>query len=428
MPKSYEDLEEVLRGLNEKLEVEETLKELLYYRIDMMEKIIIKEVIKNRKLQREVRKKEEKFNIILQKLIFKVKGLRLENKVLNNINEELLEDNRLSRKKLENKEGEIRDLRKFLRYSKLSNRGFLIEEKAEILELLKGIESLMKDILLVDNKNKRKLLVSKIEYRLGRYEDFFYKNNFEIDHDILNLLYGVKQILNRWRTHSKESHTKEGVQEDVSRMEILLQGLKYISLYNSFKKCNRELLAEEDLFHQLKLKGKLKKGYMFKRFQYELKILCEHEYYPFNEKLILRRIFPGRIYTFPTFFNNIYYNFSLLKTYNMYSFLYIYGSVDNRTIKVGVSKNNLANRYYSAKQDYDSKFSEQDFKEIKVINTPNAFNLEVYLKRKYRKYRHPLFCSTEWFMIPKDGIKYFTENKYSKDKSFVEILNYTLHT
>ncbi|MEK1830825.1 hypothetical protein AAAC51_22655 [Priestia megaterium] len=74
------------------------------------------------------------------------------------------------------------------------------------------------------------------------------------------------------------------------------------------------------------------------------------------EKFIINRIFPGEIYTMLRSFNQIEYNFKLIKTHGMYHLLYVYGSPENNTVKVGVTKQNLANRYLKATESYNEHF------------------------------------------------------------------------
>jgi len=52
--------------------------------------------------------------------------------------------------------------------------------------------------------------------------------------------------------------------------------------------------------------------------------------------------------------------------------------------------------------------------------------LESYLKRKFKQQRHPLFNSTEWFLLTKSELKYFTNDEYKNDADFMKILNYKL--
>ncbi|MGW9019043.1 GIY-YIG nuclease family protein, partial [Priestia megaterium] len=109
-----------------------------------------------------------------------------------------------------------------------------------------------------------------------------------------------------------------------------------------------------------------------------------------------------------------------------YHLLYIYGSYKNNTIKVGVTKNNLKNRYLKAKEVYEKKLASSDFQEIKLIESFNALNLESYLKRKFKHCRHPLFESTEWFLLEKSELNYFVNEEYRKDAEFMKILSYSL--
>jgi predicted GIY-YIG superfamily endonuclease len=116
----------------------------------------------------------------------------------------------------------------------------------------------------------------------------------------------------------------------------------------------------------------------------------------------------------------------MLKTYGMYHLFYVYGNSDSNAIKVGVTKQNLANRYMKAEESYKEHFPTKKLNEIKVIESLNALNLESYLKRKFKQQRHPLFNSTEWFLLTKSELKYFTNDEYKKDADFMKILNYKL--
>lgn len=71
-------------------------------------------------------------------------------------------------------------------------------------------------------------------------------------------------------------------------------------------------------------------------------------------------------------------------------------------------------------------FPTKKLNEIKVIESLNALNLESYLKRKFKQQRHPLFNSTEWFLLTKSELKYFTNDEYKNDADFMKILNYKL--
>ncbi|UZW68044.1 GIY-YIG nuclease family protein [Priestia flexa] len=110
----------------------------------------------------------------------------------------------------------------------------------------------------------------------------------------------------------------------------------------------------------------------------------------------------------------------------MYHLLYVYVGSDSNTVKVGVTKQNLANRYMKAEESYKDHFPANVLQEIKVIRSLNALNLESYVKRKFKQQRHPLFNSTEWFLLTKSELNYFTNDEYKKDADFMKILNYKL--
>nr|WP_275433400.1 GIY-YIG nuclease family protein [Priestia flexa] len=110
----------------------------------------------------------------------------------------------------------------------------------------------------------------------------------------------------------------------------------------------------------------------------------------------------------------------------MYHLFYVYGNDNSHAIKVGVTKQSLANRYMKAEESYKDHFPAHVLQEIKVIKSLNALNLESYVKRKFKQQRHPLFNSTEWFLLTKSELRYFTDDEYKKDADFMKILNYKL--
>ncbi|MFE4243924.1 hypothetical protein [Peribacillus butanolivorans] len=86
----------------------------------------------------------------------------------------------------------------------------------------------------------------------------------------------------------------------------------------------------------MKEKKKIARNYTFEKFHNEMTLLAKQKYINF-EKFIINRIFPGENYAFLKSYNKVEYNFQLMKTYGMYHFLYVYGSLENKTIKVGIS-------------------------------------------------------------------------------------------
>ncbi|MEK4535745.1 GIY-YIG nuclease family protein [Peribacillus sp. FSL K6-1552] len=298
-----------------------------------------------------------------------------------------------------------------------------------MLSLLETVASFIKRLLLMGNQKVRRIkLINQIKEKLAEYEDYFYRNNLKVDSDARDLLLKIDDFLNKWewfylgfiRWESKEVDLK-----DVQHVELLLKELSYISLYKRFEKYTQRVVVVDSLFQIMKEKKKIARNYTFEKFHNEMTLLAKQKYINF-EKFIINRIFPGENYAFLKSYNKVEYNFQLMKTYGMYHFLYVYGSLENKTIKVGISTNNLSQRYCEAKGMYDHKFFTNDFGEIKIIESLNALNLESYLKRKFKHQRHPLFHSSEWFLLSESELRYFTNNEYQKDKDFMKIFNYNL--
>ncbi|WP_430487873.1 GIY-YIG nuclease family protein [Priestia flexa] len=96
--------------------------------------------------------------------------------------------------------------------------------------------------------------------------------------------------------------------------------------------------------------------------------------------------------------------------------------------KVGVVKSEAERRIFEARTTFKKHFNNDKFNQIKIIQSPNALNLEVYLKRLFKKYRQPLLESTEWFLLDYDATSYMKEEKYFRDADFMKIHNFVVDT
>lgn len=276
-------------------------------------------------------------------------------------------------------------------------------------------------------KVRRVKVIYEIKEQLAQYESCFYKNNFKLDTDARLILEKLGVYLERWQNFYEgyKWNARPVEVRDVAYIEELLQELRYLSLYKRFEKYNEKIVEVNALYQILKNKRQLQSNYSAKRFNSEMKILAKQPYINL-ERYIINRVFPGEIYTVLKAFNQIEYDFKMLKTYGMYHLFYVYGNDNSHAIKVGVTKQSLANRYMKAEESYKDHFPAHVLQEIKVIKSLNALNLESYVKRKFKQQRHPLFNSTEWFLLTKSELRYFTDDEYKKDADFMKILNYKL--
>ncbi|MED3727088.1 GIY-YIG nuclease family protein [Priestia filamentosa] len=314
-------------------------------------------------------------------------------------------------------------------YYSRSRQDLKYDQRKYLLVIIEKVLFLIKKLFNMGNqKNRRVKVICKIKTELAHYESCFYKNNFKLDNDVKRILNKIYIYLDRWRRFYEGYiyHAKPISVMDVENTEELMRELKYISLYKHFEKYQEKILKVEELFKILKRKRKIHKDYSFSKFHAELQIMAQQNYINF-ERFIIQRIFPGELYVIVKSFNRINYNFKLIKTYGMYHVLYVYGNYDNNVIKIGVTKKHLKDRYKKARDTYKSYFPENNFEEIKIIESLNALNLESYLKNKFKQQRHPLFNSTEWFLLTKSDMEYFTQNKYKYDPNFMDILNYELN-
>ncbi|UYY98639.1 hypothetical protein OJ967_25350 [Peribacillus frigoritolerans] len=421
-------LTEVEERLYEEFWTNEKLKKCI---IDKDQKIasIVKELIsyqaKNNKLKEEIEKQQEKILYEIKRndgIHEKISFLVNENTQFSNIISE-------KNKEIKLKSIEIARLSKLVNYYSSCKYALPFKDREFLLSILELVATLIRKLLLMGNQKVRGTkLIYQIKERLAEYEDCFYRNNFKVDIDSKNLLYKIDQVLNQWSNYY-EGYTlwdsKVVSLKDVQYVELLLKELSYICLYKHFEKYDQRVIKVDMLFHFMKENRKIKQNYTFHKFKKEMILMAQQRYINF-EKFIINRIFLGDNYCFLKSFNKIQYDFQLMKTYGMFDFLYVYGSLENKVIKIGVTKDNLFYRYCRAKETYDYRYDMDDFSEIKIIESHNALNLESYLKRKFKQYRHPLFESTEWFLLPEFELRYFTNNEYQKDNDFMKIFNYRL--
>lgn len=427
----YRKMKEAINYFQERYLSEKVSRELIGEELSITQKQFSEVEEENRKLREcidDIRKKYETMNerlsvyeIAQKKSNEQVYTLQKHNKQLLHLQSSYLE-------RINNQAKDLSRLTALADYYSSSKHDFRYDHRKYILTIVEKVLLLIKKLLIMGNQKVRRIkVIFEIREHLARYESCFYKNSFKLDPDARRILEKISVYLEKWENFYEGYRWNARAVEarDVKYIEDLLEELHYLSLYKRFEKHNERVVNVETLYQVLKSKKKIQRNYSFRRFHNEMELMAKQKYINF-EKFIINRVFFGEIYTILKSFNQIEYNFKLLKTHGMYYFLYVYGSYENNTVKVGVTKQNLANRYLKAQESYHEHFSRGNFQEIKVIRSLNALNLESYLKQKFKQQRHPLFNSTEWFLLTKSELKYFTNDEYKKDADFMKILNYKL--
>ncbi|MFB2348488.1 GIY-YIG nuclease family protein [Priestia megaterium] len=417
----YKKMKEAIDYFHKKYPREQKINELIDTELINTKNKLSKIEKENGKLQEYIHYMKEKYEIEKEKSLELVYKLQKQNNYLNQLQSSYLE-------RINNQVKDISRLKLLAEYYSSSRHDFKYEQRRYILTIVEDVLLSIKKLLVMGNHKVRRVkVIYKIKENLAQYESCFYKNNFKLDLDARRILEKVDVYLEKWENFYKgyKWNARPVEVRDVNYLEELLQELHYLSLYKRFEKYNTKIVEVNVLYQVLKSKRKLQHNYSLKRFNGEIKILAKQRYVNL-EKYIINRVFPGEIYTVLKAFNEIEYSFKMLKTYGMYYLFYVYGNTDSNTVKVGVTKKNLENRYMKAEESYKENFPTHMLQEIKVIESLNALNLESYVKRKFKQQRHPLFDSTEWFLLTKAELKYFLNDEYKQDVDFMKILNYKL--
>lgn len=427
----YRKMKEAINYFSEKYLSEKKAKLLIHKELMKTENVLNKVEIENEKLREYVTAMEKRYEVVYNSLtIYKIEQQKLLEQVykLQKHNNHLLHLQDSYLKRINNQSKDLSRLTALVDYRSTSKHDLIYDQRKYIFTIVEEVHLLTKKLLVMGNQKVRRVkVIYQIKEYLAQYENCFYRNNFKLDSDARRILEKFNVYLEKWQNFYEgyKWNARPIEVRDVTYIQELLQELSYLSLYKRFEKYNEKIVEVNALYKILKKKRKLQSNYSLKRFNSEMKILAKQRYINL-EKYIINRVFPGEIYTVLKSFNKIDYSFKMIKTYGMYHLLYVYGGSDSNTVKVGVTKHNLANRYMKAEESYNKHFSTHMLQEIKVIQSFNALNLESYVKRRFRQQRHPLFNSTEWFLLTRSELRYFTNDEYKKDADFMKILNYKL--
>lgn len=377
-------------------------------------------------LETEIRKLHKSIYILQRK----DNPLNIQIELLNQQNKELIKNKKDLNRQIINQKQEISKLSRQVQFYSSKREHFCNDSREQGITILKEINNLLKKLLLLEKYKKRRLQVLyELKEKLSSYENVFYDANVQLDEEASKVLLQIDKFITKWIRFYRGDKWCESVEAhrgNIGEVERLLRELHYISHYKSFYKYKFQVVDVQTLYLLLKQKNRLPKKYQLEKFKNEIQHLYLKGSFD-TKNFIIPRIYPGKLYLFLPAFKRLEYNFELLKTYERYTTLYFFGDVSNGIYKVGVTRNEISIRFKDAIKTYVRYFNTNNFKIIKIIKSSNALNLETYIKQKYKYYRHPLFQSTEWFLLDCTQSQYFLEDLYYEDSNFMKIYNYHMN-
>ncbi|PFU01717.1 hypothetical protein COK75_15620 [Bacillus thuringiensis] len=322
----------------------------------------------------------------------------------------------------------VKDLNEKLEYCYINNDNLILSTRENMCDILKQVNEMCHSLKLMGRAKIRRVdTIIKIKNKLGEYETLFYINNRLLDPEVKDFCIKINNVLNDWGNYYRGYHWRETAKavEDQELYQIaeLSSSLKYITLYKLFDSSPNPIMHIDNVYKLLINKFVVSTDYRLSRFKKEIEFLVENEKFE-NDMFIINRIYPGDIFCYENDFRNLDYNFTLMKTYKKAKILYVFGNQATKTYKVGVTFSSLTTRFIEAEEAYRFRFPNEDFKELKIISNNNAFNLELYVKKKFINKRHSLFHSTEWFTLQDNEVSYLLNEEYLQDEKFMKIYNF----
>ncbi|HDR4884566.1 TPA: hypothetical protein QCR18_003829 [Bacillus cereus] len=308
------------------------------------------------------------------------------------------------------------------------NDNLRLSTRENMCDILKQVNEMCHSLKLMGKARIRRIdTIIKIKNKLGEYETLFYINNRLLDREVKDFCIKINDILNNWRDYYKGYYWKETAQaigdQELYQIAEFSSSLKYITLYKLFESSSRPIMHIDNVYELLINKLVISTDYRLSKLRKEIKFLFKNEKFE-NDMFIVNRIYPGEIFCYENDFRNVDYNFNLMKTYKKAKILYVFGDWATKTYKVGVTFSSLSERFIEAEETYRFRFPNGTFEKLKVISNNNAFNLELYVKKKFINKRHSLFHSTEWFTLQDSEVSYLLNEGYLQDKEFMKIYNY----
>lgn len=322
----------------------------------------------------------------------------------------------------------VKELKEKLGYCYRNNGDLSLSTRENMCDILKQVNEMCHSLKFMGRARIRRIdTIIKIQSKLGEYETLFYLNNMLLDEEVKDFCIKINNILNDWgyyyRGYNWRETAKAVEDQELYQIAELSSSLKYITRYKVFDSSQNLIMHIDNVYELLINKFVFSTDYRLSRFRKEIEFLVENEKFE-NDMFIISRIYPGDTFCYENDFGNLDYNFTLMKTYKKAKMLYVFGDQSTKTYKVGVTFNSLSRRFIEAEEAYRFRFPNGMFKKLKVISNNNAFNLELYVKKKFVNNKHSLFHSTEWFTLQENEVSYLLNEGYLHDEEFMKIYNY----
>ncbi|HDR6705764.1 hypothetical protein, partial [Bacillus thuringiensis] len=322
---------------------------------------------------------------------------------------------------------QVKKLNEKLEYFYTNNDNLSMSTRENMCDILKQVNEMCYSLKLMGRAKIRRVdTIIKIKNKLGEYETLFYINNRLLDQEVKEFCIKINNILNDWGNYYRGYKWRETAKEiedhELYQIAEFSSSLKYITLYKLFNSSSNSIMHIDNVYKLLINKLVISTDYRLSKFRKEIEFLVENEKFE-NDMFIIDRIYPGDIFCYENDFRNLDYNFTFMKTYKKAKILYIFGDHSTKTYKVGITFSSLSRRFIEAEEAYNFRFPNGTFKKLKIILNNNAFNLELYVKKKFINKRHLLFHSTEWFTLQDNEVSYFLNEEYLQDEEFMKIYN-----
>ncbi|MDA1501599.1 GIY-YIG nuclease family protein [Bacillus cereus group sp. TH43LC] len=321
-----------------------------------------------------------------------------------------------------------KELKEKLGYCYENNGNLSLATRENMSDILKQVNEMCQSLKLMGKARIRRIdTIVKIKNKLGEYETLFYINNLLLDQEVRGFCNKINNILNDWEDYYRRYNWRETAKpvenQELYQIAEISSILKYITLYKVFDSSPKDIMHIDDVYNLLIDRCVFSTNYRLSRFRKEIKFLVENEKIE-NDMFIISRMYPGDTFCYGDDFGNLDYNFTLMKTYKKAKILYVFGDYSTKIYKIGVTFNSLSRRFMEAEEVYRFRFPNGILKELKVISNNNAFNLELYVKKKFINKRNSLFKSTEWFTLQDNEVSYLLNEGYLQDDEFMKIYNY----
>ncbi|MCF6411503.1 GIY-YIG nuclease family protein [Pseudalkalibacillus salsuginis] len=305
---------------------------------------------------------------------------------------------------------------------------FNLKEKEEADFKITNIESNI-DILSGSRKylETRKKLVKNIQNDLSELESMFYYKNFKLGDDESTIFSSIHSFLDTCNAYFIGEKPFSSIVNNnyIESVKLDILQLRYIIKYKMFEKQINNILDLESIFTEMKKNRCIIEDYRYENFKKEFEKLIR--YNEVFKNFTIKRFFPGETFGYLSKFINLKYDYELIKYFGRYNYLYVFGSEQHQVYKIGVTFNNLTSRFIKAEELFQYRYKGKVLNKIQVIKNPNAYRLELYLKNKFKNYKHPYFNSNEWFKFADEEINYFKHLGYLSDSKFQEICNFDIY-